>query len=245
VRALVGANGESVLPDSAGDEVRLTFANGQISGSTGCNSVFGTYKQSGTDGADLRFPREDLGSTLVGCTDEPPLIARLLAVRHVSGSPGVRYLHAEDWMIVVELRRSRGETTAPPGPSMWDRHLRDAMTPLGVTGLSVPEHDYAASNMVGSWRGHAVKVAYYQDPVHGIDPQRSGVDGTTTTLEIAGHPVVKVQWKGYPAQLLSTQCGRDYYEVTVFEGSSPYETDPEPALTVDLMTALLESPACS
>lgn len=54
---------------------------------------------------DLRFPREQLGSTLVSCTDEPPLVSRLLNVRHVSGSAGVRYLHAENWMIVAELRR--------------------------------------------------------------------------------------------------------------------------------------------
>jgi heat shock protein HslJ len=105
VRALVGANGESVLPDSARGRVRLTFADGEMTGSTGCNSVFGTYEQGGDEGQDLRFPREQLGSTLVGCGDEPPLVSRLLDVRHVSGSTGVRYLHAENWMIVAELRR--------------------------------------------------------------------------------------------------------------------------------------------
>lgn len=41
VRALVGTDGTSVLPASAGDRVRLTFADGAMSGNTGCNSVFG------------------------------------------------------------------------------------------------------------------------------------------------------------------------------------------------------------
>jgi len=106
VRALVGANGQSVLPDSARDRMRLTFTDGQMSGTTGCNDVFGTYQQSGGEGQDLRFPRQNLGSTLVGCSNEPPLVARLLDVRHVSRSAGVLYLHAENWMIVAELRRS-------------------------------------------------------------------------------------------------------------------------------------------
>ncbi|MEP6761858.1 MAG: META domain-containing protein [Sporichthyaceae bacterium] len=105
VRALVGPNGQSVLPDSARDNVRLTFADGEMTGTTGCNDVFGTYEQTGDNDQDLRFPRRQLGSTLVGCTDEPPLVSRLLEVRHVSGSAGVRYLHAVNWMIIAELRR--------------------------------------------------------------------------------------------------------------------------------------------
>lgn len=106
VRALVGANGQSVfLPDSPGDRPRLTFTDGEMTGTTGCNDVFGTYKQSGGQGQDLRFPPQQLGSTLVGCSDEPPLVSRLLDVRHVSGSAGTRYLHAENWMIVAKLRR--------------------------------------------------------------------------------------------------------------------------------------------
>ena len=103
VVGLVGPNGESVLPDAYQGKVTLTFDHGQLSGSTGCNDVFGTYVQTGRD---LVFPAADLGSTLVGCGDEPPLVSRLLDVRHISGSGDVRRLHADNWMILVVLHRS-------------------------------------------------------------------------------------------------------------------------------------------
>lgn len=110
---LVGAGGQSVLPDNQRGDVVLTFADGELTGTTGCNTVFGTYQHGGEDGRDLRFPHEELGSTLVGCADEPPLITRLLDVRHVSGSGNVRRLHAENWMIIAELRRARDSGAAP------------------------------------------------------------------------------------------------------------------------------------
>lgn len=103
VRALVGPDGQSVLSSSYDHTVEMTFKDGEMTGTTGCNDVFGTYEQSGDRG--LVFPRPQLGSTLVGCGDEPPLITRLLDVRHVSGSGAVRYLHADNWMIIAELRR--------------------------------------------------------------------------------------------------------------------------------------------
>lgn len=105
VRALIGSNGQSVLPASYAHRVEMTLDDGEMTGTTGCNDVFGVYKQSGENGQDVVFPRAPLGSTLVGCRDEPPLIARLLQVRHVSGSGNVRYLHADNWMIIAELRR--------------------------------------------------------------------------------------------------------------------------------------------
>ena len=64
-------------------------------------------------GQDLVFPRAQLGSTLVGCRDEPPLDTRLLAVRHVSGSGDVRYLHAANWMIIAELRQTPSDSAKP------------------------------------------------------------------------------------------------------------------------------------
>ena len=104
VKALVGPDGESVLVESGRALPRLTFEDGQMNGSTGgCNSVFGTYVVGGDQARDLSFPRNQLGSTLVGC-EEAPLVDRLLDVRHVSGAEGVRYLHAENWMIIAELR---------------------------------------------------------------------------------------------------------------------------------------------
>lgn len=101
VHALVGPQGKSELVGPYADELEMTFRNGDMSGSSGCNSVFGTYKQ---DGGDLTFRPRQLGSTLVGC-NEPPLLRRLLDVRHLSGSGDARFLHAGNWMIVVELRR--------------------------------------------------------------------------------------------------------------------------------------------
>jgi heat shock protein HslJ len=105
VSALVGPNGNSVLPASYAQKVQMTFKDGQMTGTTGCNDVSGAYEQSGDRGQDLMFPRTQLGSTLVWCRDEPPLVTRLLDVRHVSGSGDVRRLHTANWMIVVELRR--------------------------------------------------------------------------------------------------------------------------------------------
>lgn len=106
VRALVGTDGQSVLPASAGERLRMTFAHGAMTGNTGCNSVFGSYEQSRAQGQDLRFPSDKLGTTLVACKDEAPLISRLLDVRHVSGSADARLLYAENWMIIAELRRA-------------------------------------------------------------------------------------------------------------------------------------------
>lgn len=103
VRALVGPNGQPVLPAPYADAVQMTFKDGEMTGHTGCNTVYSPYRQSGDQGQDLVFGQVE--TTLVGCEDEPPLVSRLLDVRHVSGAGDVRYLHAANWMIVVELRR--------------------------------------------------------------------------------------------------------------------------------------------
>jgi heat shock protein HslJ len=86
VEALVGPGGQSVLPDARKGQVVLTFTDGEVTGATGCNSIFGAYEHGGEDGRDLRFLREKLGSTLMDCADEPPVLTRLLEVGHVSGS---------------------------------------------------------------------------------------------------------------------------------------------------------------
>jgi heat shock protein HslJ len=112
VEALVGPGGQSVLPDARKGQVVLTFADGEVTGATGCNSIFRSYEHGGQDGGDLRFLRVELGSTLVDCADEPPLLTRLLEVRHVSGSGNVRRLHAENWMIIADLRRAKGTAAA-------------------------------------------------------------------------------------------------------------------------------------
>jgi heat shock protein HslJ len=104
VTALVGAGGHSVLTGRYADDLRLTFRDGQVTGSSGCNDIFGGYTQSGEAGADVSIPSRSLGSTLVGC-HEPPLLQRLGVVRHVSGSGDTRTLHGESWMIIVQMRR--------------------------------------------------------------------------------------------------------------------------------------------
>lgn len=65
-----------------------------------------SYEQGGTQHQDLQLPGDKLGTTLVACQDEPPLMSRVIDVRHVSGSADTRFLHAENWMIIAELRRA-------------------------------------------------------------------------------------------------------------------------------------------
>jgi heat shock protein HslJ len=105
VRALVDQGGRSVLPVKDQGLLRLRFHDGRVTGSTTCNTVSGRYVQSGAKGQDLRFPPNSLGTTLVGCQDEPPLSQELLQVRHVSVAGGQVYLHAANWMIVIALSR--------------------------------------------------------------------------------------------------------------------------------------------
>jgi heat shock protein HslJ len=104
VRALLSSSGRSELAGPHAGRLTLTFDDGEMTGRWGCNTLFGTYEHGGERNGDLTFPRRRLGSTLVGC-GAPPLLQRLLDVRHVSGSGGVRYLLAGDRTIVAELRR--------------------------------------------------------------------------------------------------------------------------------------------
>jgi hypothetical protein len=105
VRALIGQGGRSVLPVKDQGLLRLRFHDGRVTGSTTCNTVTGRYVQSGAKGQDLRFPPNSLGTTLVGCQDEPPLSQELLQVRHLSVADGQVYLHAANSMIVIALSR--------------------------------------------------------------------------------------------------------------------------------------------
>jgi hypothetical protein len=112
VQALVGADGRSALPTTYRGKVQVTFNDGELMGTTGCNDIFGTYQH---DGQDIHFPRGDLGTTLVGCDDEPPLLERLQHVRHISQGEDATslILHADDWMIVAVLEPA----AAAPAPS--------------------------------------------------------------------------------------------------------------------------------
>jgi hypothetical protein len=104
VSALNNRNGMTVMPE-AGHLMTLTFADGLVEGDSSCNAISGTYLQGGPGGHDLRFPRQQLSTTLVGCGDEPPLLSRLSHVRHVSGAPGMRYLKSGIGMVILELHR--------------------------------------------------------------------------------------------------------------------------------------------
>jgi heat shock protein HslJ len=101
VKTLVDADGQSVLAARYADKVHLTFTNGMMSGDSGCNDLGGPYTQ---DGADLAFSPEMM-TTLVGCKDEPPLMTRLLDVRHLGGAGDVRYLLDADEAKIAELHR--------------------------------------------------------------------------------------------------------------------------------------------
>jgi len=106
LRGLVDRTGQvPLIADAYVGRVRLTFEDGRLTGTTGCNDIFGTYQQSGKNGSDLVFPSDELGASQVHCTDEPPILQRLTDVRHVNVSGGALYLHAENWMIIAELRR--------------------------------------------------------------------------------------------------------------------------------------------
>jgi len=174
VRALVGATGQSVLPVPYAHKVKMTFKDGGMTGTTGCNDVFGTYEQGGDRGQNLVFPRAQLGSTLVGC-DEPPLVTRLLDVRHVSGSGDVRYLHAANWMIVAELRR-RPEVTGPLSSPSQTRVKVTRCSDVWLPDEGVGEADFgvdAARGLLdihfsatrsGKYRNFGYTVAYLKDP---------------------------------------------------------------------------------
>ncbi|MBC9731587.1 META domain-containing protein [Nocardioides sp. zg-578] len=112
---LLSAEDEDLLDGWQRAVVLGLSANGAVSGSTGCNEIFGSYSQSGPAGASLEFPEADLGSTTAGCAGEPPLIRRLLAVHAVEGEAGGLELLDESGELVARLVR-RGENTDGMAP---------------------------------------------------------------------------------------------------------------------------------
>lgn len=110
VKALVSEDGTSALSNAYRGKAQLTFDDGNVQGTTGCNDLSGTYQH---DGDDFRFPG-DLLATVVGCRNEPPLVERLQDVRHISQDQDAASLtlHTENWMIVAVLEpRNEGEST--------------------------------------------------------------------------------------------------------------------------------------
>jgi hypothetical protein len=104
VGSLIGTGGRNVLPEDLRWHMRLTFHNGRMTGSTTCNTITGRYVQSGPKGQDLRFLPRTLSTTLVGCSNEPPLMDALRNVRHLSWANNQHYLHAANWMILIALK---------------------------------------------------------------------------------------------------------------------------------------------
>lgn len=102
VTVLVADDGSNAYHDPEGTgSVRLTLEDGQVTGSTGCNSLFGQFEQSGRD---VRF--KGIGTTQVGCmkNDESPVAERLGKVRHISWGAGNQVqLNAANGMILVVL----------------------------------------------------------------------------------------------------------------------------------------------
>lgn len=115
---LFGADGQPLLSASSTSEVELTFDHGQLSGTTGCNDIFGRYAQSGDLGEDIAFQRNALGSTQVGCSDEPPLVRRLLDVRHVTVAGDGRDLTDAAGVTVATLDRAGSDQPLGFGPRM-------------------------------------------------------------------------------------------------------------------------------
>lgn len=107
VTALTNAEGQSAMNDSYAKPVRLSFEDGKLEGSTGCNALFGTYEQGGDGGRDVDFA--NVGTTKVACLYEPPVRDRLQDVRHVSGSTASLSLLDEDQNLVATLERVSAE----------------------------------------------------------------------------------------------------------------------------------------
>jgi heat shock protein HslJ len=140
VQALVGPDGDPVLPAAYRGKVQLTFADGEVTGTTGCNDIFGSYQH---DGEDLRFPPAELGTTLVDCNNEPPLLQRLEDVRHISTGedPESISLHADNWKIVAVLERQWVNTQAETEAGLPCATSRQTAVDLDVSGpgRSTPE----------------------------------------------------------------------------------------------------------
>ena len=82
----------------------LTFrADGTFVGSTGCNQIGGDYLQAGKD--RLIFPGDSLGSTAVGCVDEPPLTDALMETRFATVATTKARLLDHDRDVIAILRR--------------------------------------------------------------------------------------------------------------------------------------------
>jgi hypothetical protein len=103
VSALVGRNGTSALPAHGRNKVRMTFHDGYLTGTDGCNDISGHYVLRG----DRFRVGRDLATTLVGCLPDgaPPLFSRLFDVRQVSRDLGGTYLEDVQGRVVVALTR--------------------------------------------------------------------------------------------------------------------------------------------
>lgn len=107
VEALIGDDGTSLLTDEAtaldASQRRIGFDNSEISAQVQCSSFQGTYERRGEDGIRIEGGESEGPPYGTDCSGEPPLRERLLAVRHISAANGHVYLHAENWMIIVDL----------------------------------------------------------------------------------------------------------------------------------------------
>lgn len=74
-----------------------------MTGTTGCNEIGAGYDQSGDQGQDITFDARF--TSQVYCADEPPVLDRLSAVRHISGAASTRYLQGDNHQTIIELTR--------------------------------------------------------------------------------------------------------------------------------------------
>ena len=112
VTALRTAN--AVSSPLAGSELTLAFADGQATGSGGCNNIFGGFT---VDGQQLTIG--PMGATRMAC--EPPImqqekdyLAALDATRTFSSTSSMLTLLAEDGTITVTLVRAEPSSSIPP-----------------------------------------------------------------------------------------------------------------------------------
>lgn len=99
----------------------ISLGGGLMRGDDGCNDFGSYYSRSGPD-RDLRFGSVE--STLVGCDSTADFIDTLSQVRHVTGHGQKRYLHGENWGILIALELV-GTWEDPPPSQVVDLPTSD------------------------------------------------------------------------------------------------------------------------
>jgi heat shock protein HslJ len=148
LESYLDATGETVAPLDNAEVATLTFADGQINGTTGCNSFFGTYTASG---GQIQVD-EAMGMTQMMCTAE--LFAQEEAiVAAISGAANYRVVEGR-----LEIMDSDGNVTATyveQGPGLEDNpwELVEVLSSAGEQMTVLPGTEVTAEFVAGALGG--------------------------------------------------------------------------------------------